>query len=100
MSTEQGYLTTTRIITKGQIDVPDEYTEDLHLEPGTKVTLLRLGEGLLVIPESPALTRLSRTVREAMKRSRTTRQKVLDGLGKSRQAVYQGRYGDRKSRRE
>jgi AbrB family looped-hinge helix DNA binding protein len=45
------YLATARLGEKGQITVPKEYREALALQPGTPMSLLRLGSGLVLIPE-------------------------------------------------
>jgi bifunctional DNA-binding transcriptional regulator/antitoxin component of YhaV-PrlF toxin-antitoxin module len=99
MSTEEAFLTTTRIMTKGQIDVPDQYIEELHLEAGTTVTLMRIGEGLLIVPENSELTRLSASVQEAMNSVGVSKEEVLEGLEESRRVVYDRLYGGKKNRR-
>lgn len=99
MSTEEAFLTTTRIMTKGQIDVPDQYIEELHLEPGTTVTLMRIGEGLLIVPENAELIRLSASVKEAMNNANVSEKEVLEGLEESRRVVYERIYGGKKNRR-
>lgn len=45
------YLSTARLGEKGQITVPKAYREALALEAGARVSLLRLGSGLVVVPE-------------------------------------------------
>lgn len=45
------YLTTVRLGEKGQITVPKEYRDAFALQPGTPMSLLRLGSGLVLIPE-------------------------------------------------
>ena len=45
------YLVTTRLGERGTMTLPKEYRDALHLEAGSPVSVLRLGDGLLLIPE-------------------------------------------------
>jgi len=45
------YMTTTKIGEKGQLTVPKEFRQDLGLETGAPVAVLRLGDGLILVPE-------------------------------------------------
>ena len=45
------YLATTRIGEKGQLTVPKEYRDRLGLDPGAPMAVLRIGDGLILIPE-------------------------------------------------
>ena len=52
------FLTTTRLGEKGELTVPSEYRSELQLETGAQVAVLRLGAGLLLIPEQAHFRRL------------------------------------------
>jgi AbrB family looped-hinge helix DNA binding protein len=45
------YLATMRLGERGTMTLPKEYRDALKLEPGTPMTVLRIGEGLILIPE-------------------------------------------------
>lgn len=45
------YLTTTKIGEKGQLTVPQQFRRDLGLETGAPFAVLRLGDGLILLPE-------------------------------------------------
>lgn len=45
------YLATTRLGEKGQLTVPKEYRETLGLETGAPFAVLRVGDGLILMPE-------------------------------------------------
>ena len=45
------YLTTTKIGEKGQLTVPKQFREDLGLGNGAPFAVLRLGDGLILLPE-------------------------------------------------
>lgn len=98
MATENN-LITMRIVSKGRIDVPDQYSNELGLKPGAQVTLIRVGNGLLVVPESEALTRLSNSVRSAMESAGVTEEEMMAGLERARREVYEKHYGGKKNRK-
>jgi AbrB family looped-hinge helix DNA binding protein len=45
------YLTTTKIGEKGQLTIPKQFREDLGLATGAPFAVLRLGDGLILLPE-------------------------------------------------
>jgi AbrB family looped-hinge helix DNA binding protein len=45
------YVANTRIGEKGQLTIPKQYRDELGLEAGASVAVLRVGEGLMLIPE-------------------------------------------------
>ena len=45
------YLSTTKIGEKGQLTVPKQFREELGLEAGAPFAVLRLGDGLILLPE-------------------------------------------------
>ncbi|HEY3740915.1 MAG TPA: AbrB/MazE/SpoVT family DNA-binding domain-containing protein [Bryobacteraceae bacterium] len=45
------YLSTSRLGERGTMTLPKEYRDALHLEAGAPVSLVRIGDGLLLIPE-------------------------------------------------
>jgi AbrB family looped-hinge helix DNA binding protein len=48
---EVEYLTTTRLGEKGQLTIPKEYRDSLHLEPGSPMAVMRVGRGLMIFAE-------------------------------------------------
>jgi AbrB family looped-hinge helix DNA binding protein len=59
MSTELvEYIVTTRLGERGTMTLPKEYRDALQLEAGAPVSLLRLGDGLLLIPEQKRFEQL------------------------------------------
>lgn len=45
------YLATTRLGERGTMTLPKEYRDALKLETGAPMTILRVGEGLILLPE-------------------------------------------------
>ncbi len=60
------YLTSTKIGEKGQLTVPKQFREDLGLEPGAPFAVLRLGNGLLLLPEQQRFDRLCEKIGAAL----------------------------------
>jgi bifunctional DNA-binding transcriptional regulator/antitoxin component of YhaV-PrlF toxin-antitoxin module len=45
------YLATTRLGERGTMTLPKEYRDALKLETGAPMTVLRIGDGLILLPE-------------------------------------------------
>lgn len=60
------FLATTSMGEKGQLTVPKQFRDDLGLKPGAPVTVLRMGNGLILIPEQERLENLCKRVSDAM----------------------------------
>ena len=45
------YVANTRIGEKGQLTIPKQYRDELSLDAGAPVAVLRVGEALILIPE-------------------------------------------------
>lgn len=87
------YLTTTKIGEKGQLTVPKEFREDLGLTAGAPFVVLRLGDGLILLPEQQRLNQLCETIGTALAGGGVTAEAVLATLPETRQRVYTRRYG-------
>ena len=87
------YLTTTKIGEKGQLTVPKEFREDLGLETGAPFAVLRLGDGLILLPEQKRFDHLCAEVTSALASADVSAEAVLSTLPKARQRVFERRYG-------
>jgi bifunctional DNA-binding transcriptional regulator/antitoxin component of YhaV-PrlF toxin-antitoxin module len=52
------YLATTRLGERGTMTLPKEYRDALKLETGAPMTILRVGEGLILLPEQKRFEQL------------------------------------------
>lgn len=96
MATQQAvleYLTTTKIGEKGQLTVPKQFREDLGLGTGAPFAVLRLGDGLLLLPEQQRFDLLCEQVSSALTAAGATPKAVLATLPEIRQRIYERRYG-------
>ncbi len=93
------YLTTTKIGEKGQVTVPKEFREDLGLESGAPFAVLRLGDGLILLPEQKRFNSLCEEISSALARTGSATAAVLATLPEARERVFVRRYGDIGQRR-
>jgi AbrB family looped-hinge helix DNA binding protein len=91
------YLTTTKIGEKGQLTVPKEFRQDLGLGTGAPFAVLRLGDGLILLPEQRRFEQLCQQISACLTANGVTSQDLLATLPDARDRVYAKRYGKRAS---
>ena len=91
------YLTTTKIGEKGQLTVPKQFREDLGLENGAPFAVLRLGDGLILLPEQQRFEQLCEHVSASLTGAGLTSDDLLATLPEARSRVYARRYGTKRS---
>lgn len=87
------YLTTARIGEKGQLTVPKQFRKDLGLGTGAPFAVLRLGDGLVLLPEQQRFDRLCEQVSSALMGAGLTPNDILATLPEARKRVFARRYG-------
>ena len=87
------YLATTKIGEKGQLTVPKEFRDDLGLGAGAPFSVLRIGDGLLLLPEQQRFDRLCAQIGEALAGVGITPDAVLATLPATRKRIFERRYG-------
>ena len=86
------YLTTTKIGEKGQLTVPKQFREDLGLGNGAPFAVLRLGDGLILLPEQQRFAQLCDRVSAKLIGSGLTSDDMLATLPDARNRVYARHY--------
>ena len=86
------FLTTTRIGEKGQLTVPKEFREDLGLGMGAPFAVLRLGDGLVLLPEQQRFENLCKRVSAALTGAGLSPEAVLATLPEARKRVFDRHY--------
>lgn len=86
------YLTTTKIGEKGQLTVPKQFREDLGLGTGAPFAVLRLGDGLVLLPEQQRFERLCEQISSALSGTGVTPENALASLPEVRKRLYERRY--------
>lgn len=87
------YLTTTKIGEKGQLTVPKEFREDLGLGIGAPFAVLRLGDGLVLLPQQLRFETLCAHISEALGGAGLSPETVLETLPQARKRVFARHYG-------
>lgn len=87
------YLTTTKIGEKGQLTVPKQFREDLGLGNGAPFAVLRLGDGLILLPEQRRFEQLCEQVSANLTGAGLAFDDLLATLPEARNRVYARRYG-------
>ena len=85
-------LTTTQIGAKGQLTVPKQYREDLGLSTGAPFAVLRLGDGLVLLPEQQRFEHLCEQLSSALTRAGLTPEATLATLPEARNRVFARHY--------
>jgi len=93
------YLTTTKIGEKGQLTVPKQFREDLGLGAGAPFAVLRLGDGLILLPELQRFGQLCERVGSRLTSAGLTPDNLLTTLPEARNRVYARFYGKKTSAR-
>ena len=87
------YLTTTKIGEKGQLTVPRQFREDLGLETGAPFAVLRMGDGLVLLPQQQRFERLCDQIGAALTATGLSSDAILATLPEARNRVFARRYG-------
>lgn len=86
------YLATARIGEKGQLTVPKEYRNELGLETGAPMTVLRVGDGLILMPEQARFSALCEAITSALEGGGITESNLQATLPEARRRVFARRY--------
>jgi len=87
------YLTTTKIGEKGQVTVPKQFRESLGLGTGAPFVVLRIGDGLILMPQQQRFERLCRRMSSALAATGLTPKDILATLPDARKRIFARRYG-------
>ncbi|MGA3028353.1 MAG: AbrB/MazE/SpoVT family DNA-binding domain-containing protein [Bryobacteraceae bacterium] len=88
------YLASSRIGEKGQLTIPQVYRDQLSLQPGDPVAVVRVGESLLLIPEQERFRTLCHSIAAVFERRQVSPAGLPDTLPEARARVS-GRRGRR-----
>ena len=86
-------MTTTKIGEKGQLTVPKQFRDDLGLGIGAPFAVLRLGDGLILLPEQRRFEQLCERVSSSLTAAGLTAEDVLATVPEARNRIYVRRYG-------
>ena len=88
-------VATAEIKARGQLTIPKKIREKSNLEEGQTVSIISLGDSLIITPKRLELDEARREIRKVLKSSKMTIQELMDGLREERDNLYQETYGEK-----
>jgi AbrB family looped-hinge helix DNA binding protein len=88
---------TTSIKARGQLTIPKQIRGMSHLEEGQAVSIIPIGDSILITPRRLELDEARRQLRRIVKESGLTAEEILAGLEEERAGFYKETY-DKKCR--
>lgn len=82
------YCLTGRLSEKGQIVLPKGFREEQNLSAGSPISILKFGNGLILIPEEKRFEEICASIERTMFSSGMTVDDVLEGLPRAREEVF------------
>ncbi len=86
---------TTEIRQRGQVTIPKRIRDASGLDEGCSVTLIPLGESVLIAPQKLGLDEARRKIQQAIRATGVSPDEVLAGLTSERQTLFEDLYAKR-----
>ncbi len=84
---------TAEIKARGQLTIPKKIRKLGHLEEGQTVSLVPLGDVVIIMPRRLELDEARRRIAKIVKESGVSAEEMLEGLVREREVLYKERYG-------
>ena len=84
----------TEIRGRGQLTIPKKIREMIHLEEEQTVSLIPVGDAVIITPKRLELDEARREIRKILKASGLSAEEVLEGLKEERGSLYREKYGE------
>ena len=86
------YYNTIRLSEKGQMVLPKEYRDEQHLGAGSPIAVLKIGNGLLLLPEMEKFNALCSSIERVLLKNELTADDFLETLDETRTELFQEVY--------
>jgi len=86
---------TTEIKSRGQLTIPKKIRVMGHLEEGQVVSIIPVGDSVIITPRRLELDEARREIKKLLKASRLSEEDLLKGLQEEREKLYQETYGEK-----
>lgn len=86
------YLATARLGKCGTMTLPKEYRDELNLETGTTLTVLRIGDGLILMPEQKHFEQVCDSIAARLENAGVTEAVLQTTLPEVREQLMKRRY--------
>lgn len=84
---------TAEIKARGQLTIPKKIRQMKHLDEGQTVSLVPLGDVVIIMPRRLELDEARRRITKILKESGVSAEDMLTGLVREREVLYRERYG-------
>lgn len=84
------------IKSRGQLTIPKKIRDMSHLEEGQVVSIIPLGDSVIITPKRLELDEARRQIRKIVKASGISAEELLAGLKGEREKLYKEAYGKKK----
>ncbi|MHB1704357.1 MAG: AbrB/MazE/SpoVT family DNA-binding domain-containing protein [bacterium] len=88
----QKSIFTAEIKSRGQLTIPKKLREAGGLEEGQVVSIIPLGDAIIVIPKRLELDEARREIKKIIKRSGVSPEELLKGIDEEREKLYKELY--------
>ncbi len=86
---------TAEIKSRGQLTIPKKIREISNLEEGQEVTILPIGDSVLITPKKLKLDEARRQLKKILKNSNCSLEELLEGVKKERESLCKEIYGQK-----
>ena len=94
---EAAKVSVAEIKARGQLTIPKKIREMSHLEEGQVVSIISVGDSLLITPKRLELDEARREIKKILKASKLSPEDLLAGLREEREDLYEETYGKKKA---
>ena len=78
---------------RGQLTIPKKIREAIHIEEGQVVSIIPVGDSIIITPKRIELDEARREIRKLLRASGLSAEEVLEGLKEEREKLYKDMYG-------
>jgi AbrB family looped-hinge helix DNA binding protein len=93
---EAAKTATAEIKARGQLTIPKKIREMSHMEEGSVVSIVPVGDSLVITPKRIELDEAHRQLRKLLKASDLTIGELIEGLKEERDELFKETYGAKK----
>lgn len=94
---EAAKVSVAEIKSRGQLTIPKKIREASHLEEGQVVSIIPVGDSLIITPKRLELDEARRQIKKLLEASGLSLEDLIAGLKEEREALYKETYGKKKA---
>ena len=93
---ERAKAVVAEIKSRGQLTIPKKIRETSNMEEGNVVSILPVGDSLIITPKRLELDEARRQLKKLLKASSLTIEELIEGLREEREGLFKETYGTKK----